>query len=149
MDAFEALLSAGHKTQGVKAADLFSQAIDLYQGEYLNDLLYYDWPVPERQRLANANLLAMRRLANHHMAHGNYEEAIGLIKRAIKIDGLSEESHREAMRYYAATGDEVGSARQFRQLQQALRDELNIEPSSQTQEMYRRLLAEAGLNQGA
>ena len=67
------------------------------------------------------------------------------IERALQIDGLSEESHREAMRYYAAIGDEVGLVRQYQQLQQALRDELNVMPSSQTQELYRRLLAEAGL----
>ena len=70
------------------------------------------------------------------------------IERTLQIDGLSEESHREAMRYYAAIGDEVGLARQYQQLQQALYDELNIKPSSQTQELYRRLTAEAGLTQG-
>jgi LuxR family maltose regulon positive regulatory protein len=147
VDAFEALLSAGHKAQGAEVADFYSQAIALYQGEYLNNLLYYDWPIPERQRLSSASLMAMRRLAGHHMAQGNHEEAIDLIKRALKIDGLNEESHREAMRYYAAAGDEVGLARQYQQLQQALRDELNIDPSSQTQALYQRLVAEAGLTQ--
>jgi DNA-binding SARP family transcriptional activator len=51
------------------------------------------------------------------------------------------------MRYYAATGDEVGLARQYQQLQQALHDQLNIKPSSQTQELYQRLSTEAGLSQ--
>ena len=71
-----------------------------------------------------------------------------MIEWALQIDGLNEESHREAMRYYAAAGDEVGLARQYQQLQQALHEELNIKPSSQTQELYQRLSAEAGLPLG-
>jgi two-component SAPR family response regulator len=148
VDSFEALLDAGHKAQGAEAAHFYDQAIDLYQGEYLSNLLYYDWPIPERQRLSSAALRAMRRLAGHHAAQGNYQEAFDLIERVLQIDGLNEESHREAMRYYAATGDEVGLARQYQQFQQTLHDELNIEPSSQTQELYQRLLAEAGLPLG-
>ena len=46
------------------------------------------------------------------------------------------------------TDPPLGLARQYQQLQQALRAEFNIDPSSQTQELYRRLMAEANLNQG-
>jgi DNA-binding SARP family transcriptional activator len=65
----------------------------------------------------------------------------------LQIDALSEESHRDALRYYAAIGDEAGLVRQYKQLQQALRDELNVTPSKQTEALFRRLQTEVGLAQ--
>jgi two-component SAPR family response regulator len=147
VDTFETLLNTANKAQGTESAYFYTQAIDLYHGEYLSNLRYYDWPIPERQRLLNAYHLAMRRLASHYTTQGNYQDAIVLIDKALQIDALSEESHRDALRYYAAIGDEAGLVRQYKQLQQALRDELNVTPSKQTEALFRRLQTEVGLAQ--
>ncbi len=142
VDAFDALLDAARAAGETESVQLYTQGIALYQGEYLSNLLYYDWALPERQRLMNGYLVALQRLAALHSSAGNPEEALVLIKRALQVDVLNEESHRDALRYYAAIGDKAGLVRQYQQLQQVYQDDLRVTPSSQTLELYRHLMAE-------
>jgi LuxR family maltose regulon positive regulatory protein len=144
VDAFDALLDAARAAEEKESIQLYTQGIALHQGEYLSNLLYYDWALPERQRLMTGYLSALQRLATLHLAAGNLEEAIVLINQALQVDVLNEESHREAMRYYADIGDKAGLVRQYQQLQQVYQDELKMMPSNQTLELYRHLIEEVG-----
>jgi DNA-binding SARP family transcriptional activator len=64
---------------------------------------------------------------------------------ALREDALNEQSYRDAMRYSAFAGDKAGLVRRYRQLEQALRDELNVLPSSNTQTLYGQLMDQVSL----
>jgi LuxR family maltose regulon positive regulatory protein len=139
VEGFETAVSRARATTAGEAAFYYEQAITLYGGDYLSNLLYYDWAVPERQRLQTLYITALRRLAAYHANQGHNAQAITLLERAIAADPLQEECYCDLMRYYAAVGDKTSLARQYKQLQTRLQTELNVPPSSATQQLYQQL----------
>lgn len=144
IDEFEALIAQARTTRDeLEAAGYYDRAISLYNGEYL-DNLYYDWLLPERRRLSDTILNALRALAASRATEGNYENAQALLQRAITLDPLLEDLYCNLMRYYAEVGNRSGVARQYQLLSQHLGDELGVPPSATTQDLYAQLMA--GLN---
>jgi LuxR family maltose regulon positive regulatory protein len=121
------------------AAEWHEQAINLYRGEYLQNM-YYDWLMPERRRLTQAYLASLRALADHHSAHERFTRALELLQRALRVDNLQENIHCQAMRVYAALGDRAGLARQYQELQEMLWGELEMKPLETTERLFTRLM---------
>ena len=140
VDEFEtALAKANVAVSGELAAHWYEQAISLYHGEYL-DNLYYDWLFPERRRLTQMYISALRSLAEFHFTHERYTNALELLQRALRVDNLSEELHCQTMRAYASLGDQAGLVHQYQGLQKTLSDELGMEPLVSTAKLYQRLV---------
>ena len=118
-------------------------AIGLYHGEYLGNL-YFDWLFPERRRLSQEYLGALRQLADYHFSCERYTRSLDLLHRALRIDNLVEELHCQVMRVYSALGDRAGLMRQYQELNDLLKNELGIEPLPGTKSLYDRLLAGMG-----
>jgi two-component SAPR family response regulator len=141
VDEFDAALANARATSSDEtAARWLEQAVGLYQGEYLQNL-YYDWLFPERRRLSQEYLGALRQLADYHFTRERYTRSLDLLHRALRIDNLMEELHCQAMRVYAALGDRAGLMRQYQELNDVLASELGIEPLSSTKKLYERFLA--------
>ena len=140
VDEFEAALAKARAAASEElAARWYDQAISLYHGEYL-DNLYYDWLFPERRRLTQTYISALRTLAEFHFTHERYTNALELLQRALRVDNLSEELHCQTMRVYATLGDQAGLAHLYQDLQKALSEELGMEPLVSTTRLYQRLL---------
>jgi ATP/maltotriose-dependent transcriptional regulator MalT/two-component SAPR family response regulator len=139
VDEFDAALAKARAVRLEDAAPEYERAVHLYDGEYL-DNLYYDWVMPERQRLREAHLAALRALAAHRFQTGGHREALDLIQRALKTDPLVEEDHCTAMRLLARLGDRAGVMRQYQQLEQQLREELGAAPLVSTRHLYEMLI---------
>lgn len=142
VDAFEAALHEAKRTSDREAARLYEEATSLYQGDYLSNLMYYDWAAPERRRLREDYVAALRALAIHFAGNREYFKAINHIQKALRFDPLSEDSYCLGMTYYAAIGDKAGLVQQYRQLQAIFAEELAVQPSPPTQQLYQRLLAQ-------
>jgi LuxR family maltose regulon positive regulatory protein len=121
------------------AADLFQQAVDLYQGEYMQNL-YYDWLFPERRRLTQSYFSSLRSLASFHYVHQRFTRALEFLERALRVDSLTEDIHCQVMRVYAALGDRSGLAQEYQDLKQILLRELDIEPLQSTKRLYQSLM---------
>jgi two-component SAPR family response regulator len=145
-DVFEGALTAAQMATGEEAAAHYNRAISLYQGDYLENLLYYDWATAERRRLGDLYLQALQMAAAQQRSCGDYRAAIQLIDQALQVDELNEQSYQQAMRYCAVAGDKAGLIRRYQQLEQALQDELNVAPSVKTQSLYRDLLDQVSLS---
>jgi LuxR family maltose regulon positive regulatory protein len=140
-DEFDTALAKARAAATPEAAEWLAQAINLYRGEYFQNL-YYDWLMPERRRLSQAYLGALRALGEHHYTHQRYTRALELLQRALRVDNLLEDLHCQSMRVYAALGDRAGLVRQYQELKDVLRDELAMEPLASTNQLYDRLLRE-------
>lgn len=140
VDEFDsALAKARAASDDEITAHFYEQAIDLYRGEYLQNL-YYDWLFPERRRLTQAYLNTLRALADFHYTHNRFTRSQELIERALRVDGLQEDLHTQAMRIYAALGDRSGLVNQYQEMKRLLAKELDMEPLPETEKMYKRLL---------
>ena len=120
-----------------RAAGHYEEAIALYRGEYLLEDLYEDWTMVERERLSNAYIDMLGRLALYYSETGQYQESIGACYRVLEKDRCHEESYRLLMRSYAHLGLRGRALRQYRLCERILRQEYGTAPSPETQALYR------------
>lgn len=149
VEEFDAAMAKARAARGDdEAAHWYEQALSLYQGEYLSNLLYQEWAMPERRRLNEDYLTALRSLATYRAGTGKYRSALALLREVLQNDPLREESHCEAMRYYACLGDRSGLVRQYRRLEAVLDEQLGVQPLLATQQLYQALLSQLDTTSG-
>lgn len=128
---FEACLSAVDRAAEPDQVAALERAVAFYGGELLPGF-YDDWVLRERQRLADACEGALRRLAEARQEAGVPDRALDAAHRALAVDPVSEEAHRDLMRLYAATGRTEAALRQYETLERLLGRDLGVEPDSVT-----------------
>ncbi len=144
VDEFDAHYERGRRHEaagrGAKAVLEYEAAVGLYRDDYLVEDLYEDWTMVERERLANAYVDVLDRLAGCYMGVGRAQESIRACYRVLRKDRCHEESYRLLMRCYAGIGQRGRALRQYRLCERALWGEYGMVPSPETQALYERLL---------
>ena len=79
------------------------------------------WAWPERQRLEQACLEALRQLAELLHQAGDRESALQACQHALEINPLLEDFHRLAMRLHADRGDRLAVIWQYQACRDAFR----------------------------
>lgn len=130
--------------QELEAASEYEKAIGLYRGDYLVEDLYEDWTIIERERLINAYVDVLDRLANHYTQSGQLQKAIGTRYRLLEKDRYHEESYRSLMRCYARLGLRGRALQQYRLCERAFGNLYGSSPAPDTQILYRELLGDNG-----
>src|SRR5829696_5780096 len=122
------------------AAIEYEKAVGLYRGDYLIEDLYEDWTMVERERLANAYLDLLDRLAIYYMEVGQQQESIRACYKVLEKDRCHEDSYRLLMQCYARLGLRARALHQYRMCEQILSQEYGTSPSPETRSLYMRLL---------
>ncbi len=131
--------SAGERGDGPEKITLLTEAVALYRGEFLRGC-YDDWVLAEREALHQQCLGALEQLIAWLEAARDYPTAIRYGHRLLALDPLHEVGYQRLMRLYALHGDRAGALRIYHTCAEQLANELNVEPSVATQELYARLL---------
>lgn len=134
-EQFSTLVRQAGKTD----VERLQSAIELYRGEYLPESVYETWVAEERERLASLFLESADRLAEMLMAREQFAEVIDLSQRILTRDKCWERAYRHLMYSYDRLGDRGQLGRTYQRCVQALREELDVSPSPETQELYERL----------
>jgi DNA-binding SARP family transcriptional activator len=113
----------------------------LYPGDYLPETLYETWAAEERERLATLFLETADRLAEALIQGERYTEAIDLSQRILAQDNCWERAYRHLMLAYERLGDRGQVGRTYQKCIQTLRDELDVAPSPETENLYESLTA--------
>jgi len=130
-------------TSGVRAADNACSRgflddltfFQLYEGSLLADL-YDEWIVRSASiwpAVSRGTLQA----AHRARSQSEFGKAIELAQRVLVEDPANERAHQHLMFCYAARGDRSAALRQYGICCQALRDDLDVPPSLQTDALYR------------
>ncbi|HEV2093881.1 MAG TPA: BTAD domain-containing putative transcriptional regulator [Rubrobacter sp.] len=119
----------------------YERAIGLYRGDYLVEDLYEDWTMVERERLANAYVDMLGRLAVHYVETGQPHECIRACYRILEKDRCHEDSYRLLMRCYVLLGLRGRALRQYRLCEKTIGREYGMSPSPETRALYRSLLS--------
>ena len=80
----------------------YSIAEGLYQGDFLVEDLYEDWPSLQRQHLRNLYLDIADRLSAYYVQQREYTAAIALCQKILAKDNCYEEAYRRLMQCYLA-----------------------------------------------
>lgn len=136
VDEFEQHVEAGHRLEA--AGDLtaavgeYELATALYQGDFLDDDPYEEWPVMTRERLRVTYLDTLDRLSHLYFAQYQYGSCVNLCKVIVQRDPCREDAHRRLMRCFSRQGQTHLALRQYQVCADALRAELTVDPDPST-----------------
>jgi DNA-binding SARP family transcriptional activator len=118
-----------------QAEDLWRQAVELYQGDLLPHV-DRPWCIAKREALRERYVEALSELGRCHESRGAFQGAITWYRRALAIDELREDLHRSVMRAYTQIGRRSDAIAHYHQCRATLRQELGVEPSEATRNLY-------------
>jgi DNA-binding SARP family transcriptional activator/Flp pilus assembly protein TadD len=140
VEAFEGLLDQAERSPvAEQKSELLDAALDLYQGDYLEDV-YADWCSLERERLRERRLDALQALAGLHVGRGHLQRAVKEYERLVAQDPYREPAHRELMRCHYRLGNRVAAVKQYQSCIQILREDLGLSPTAETEELYLQII---------
>jgi len=135
----ESIAAARTATDAAMRIVAYEEAVRLYQGSYLPDV-DGTWVLTARERLWQAYRGAAMALVQTHLERQEPETALRYCYGLLAEDPCQEDVHRLAMRAHAALGNRSAVVRQFEHCKQLLAQELDVQPSPQTQSLYRKLV---------
>lgn len=145
VEEFEAQVRRGQQlelaNQEAEAMHTYAAAVSLYQGDYLADDLYEDWPQARRQRLRLSFLEIADQLSGYYYRQAEYSAAIALCQQILSYESCFESVHQRLMQIYLAAGQRHLAIRQYQRCVETLAAELDIPPSAETRALYESITA--------
>lgn len=118
---------------------VYESAANLYQGDFLADDLYEEWPLLTRERLRMTYLDTLDRLSRIYFNQGQYLSCVNLCHLILTRDSCREDAHRRLMRCYSRQGQHQLAMSQFQSCVAALRTELDVDPEQMTMQLAERI----------
>jgi DNA-binding SARP family transcriptional activator len=115
------------------------QALALYEDDYLPDCLYEDWSAPTRERLHSLYLAGAERLAGLALQAAAWDEVVDVCQAILARDRCWEPAYRLLMRAHAGQGNRSQVGQTYQRCAAVLREELDVEPSAETVDLYEKL----------
>jgi len=125
--------------------DALAAAVDLYQGDFLEGLRldgcpeFEVWLVGERERWRQRVAAILEELVAHYDQCGEGDQALRLARRLLALEPWREQTHRQVMRLLAQNGQRGAALAQYKTCRRLLADELNVEPGTETRELFERI----------
>jgi len=138
-DFRESISTAGTCESNRERISHLQQAVDRYHGELLPDL-YEDWLLKQREELHQLFINALFALSSLLDDDRQYPEAIRVMNRLIRSDPLNELAYQNSMRFHALNNDRTGALKVYHACSTMLRQELDVEPSQDTQAYCEQIL---------
>lgn len=145
---FKALMSAARQHEHEPGAvcrecmERLSRAVALYTGDFLSGFTlpdapeFDDWQFFEAESLRLSLSQALQQLHLWHTGQGEYNQALGYVRRWLALDPLHEPAQRELMALYARTGQHAAALRQYDESVRLLDAELGVAPEPETTALY-------------
>jgi DNA-binding SARP family transcriptional activator len=145
----DVLESAYRQVKGVpgeeldqRSAQMLHEAAGLYCGPLLEGW-YQTWCICERERLQHVYLIMLDKLMRYCEVQGDFEAGIAYGRQILRCDRAREYTHRQLMRLLYLARDRSGALRQYERCLNALREELDVDPTQRTQQLYREIRQDA------
>ena len=126
--------------EAIARGDLASlaEAVDLYRGPFLAgekspSPAFEEWLRGRRNELLERAIEALLLLARSDEEAGRHDSALTRARRALELDPLREDGHRQVMRSLAAVGQRSAALRHYDVARRALAEELSVAPEAATE----------------
>jgi hypothetical protein len=127
--------------------DAMGEAIAMYRGEFLAGLVLRDapvfdeWLLLQREYFRSTLVQALQATLDRQAPYGTAGAGLELARRLLAIEPWREEAHRALMVLLARSGQRSAALAQFAACRRILAQELGVEPSQPTLELFQRLKA--------
>jgi len=121
--------------------DEFDAVLALYKGNYLPEDLYEDWAQRRRDRLRRVYSWLLENAAKVALEKAQGQRASEYLQALLERNSADEQTHRQLMLVYARMGRRSDALNQYQLLREALREELDAQPLTETTELFRRIQA--------
>jgi predicted ATPase/DNA-binding SARP family transcriptional activator len=127
-------------------------AVELYRGSFLEGFslkdcpAFDDWVLLTRERLQRQALAALQQVATYCEQRGEVDLAVGYARREVELEPWREEAQRRLMRLLALSGQRSAALVQYAACRRILKEEMGVEPESETTALYERLQSEQDLH---
>ena len=117
----------------------YGVAEGLYQSDFLEEDMYEEWTIPQREQMRRLYLDITNRLSAYYVKQGEYTAAIALCQKTLAQDNCYEDAHLRLMQCYLAQNQRHLAVRQYHTCLQVLKEELDIAPSEEMTTLYQRI----------
>lgn len=139
IDHFDSLLKRARSAEGQQAGGFYEQALELYQGDYL-DNLYYEWAIVERERLQRNYLTAINKYSELLITDAQYKRASVWLHKALELEPYDEYLHVTYMKTLHQMGQQQNIIAHYQVLVELLDEAFDSDPMPETQSAYQQLL---------
>src|SRR5947208_430740 len=143
---FERLAAEGRAALFAEAAELaarlLSEAVDLWRGPALVDVVYAEFAAHEAARLEELRLSTFEDLADAKIALGGHEQLIPRLQAFVASQPLRERARAQLMLALYRDGRQSDALAEYRAARDTLVEEIGIEPGPALQALERAILVQ-------
>jgi DNA-binding SARP family transcriptional activator len=117
----------------------YELAENLYQGEFLADDRYEDWPVVQRENLRHDYLHILDQLSQYYFDQGQFGLSVNYCQKILAEDNCREDAYQKLMRCYLRQGQHHLALRQYHLCVETLKRELDVPPMQTTVDLFQEI----------
>ena len=144
LERFESLVRAAREASasgdGERAARMFGDALALWRGPALADVLYEPVASQEAERLEELRLGVLEEWIDIRLGTGESSELVPELEALVREHPLRERLLAQLMLALYRAGRQADALATLQRARRRLRDELGLEPGSELRELERRIL---------
>ena len=122
----------------IKTIQMAEKAIKIYTGAFLSGDTE-PWMISLRERLRNKFLRNIGRLGHYYELIGELNKAVDYYQKGLDVDDLAEEFYQRLIKCYHQMGRRAEALSVYNQCKKTLSAVLGIEPSHETEAIYKAL----------
>jgi predicted ATPase/DNA-binding SARP family transcriptional activator len=125
------------------AAGKFDQALGLWRGDALADLVHEPFAQSEIARLEELRLACLEQRIEADLASGDHAALVGELEHLVRVHPLRERLRAQLMLALYRSGRQADALQAYQDAYRALSDQLGIEPSKGLRELQQAILKQA------
>lgn len=110
----------------------YLRALDLYEGDFLEEDLYSEWCIDIRERYKEDYLSALREVIGYYETRKEFQQCIDYAETYLKTDKYAEEMYRVLMRCHSSLGRKAIVTKIFNKCKENIVIDLNSPLSNET-----------------
>lgn len=122
-----------------QAMTYYREAISLYKGEYLPELIYADWVMPSRNHYKRLFLKCVMEVFRFMKKKGMFYDLLEIWEKVIRIEPYEEDLHLYYLDTLVEQGKFTEAERHYRYITSILYKQFGFKPNSSFVELYKRI----------
>ena len=143
-DQFAGLVTEGRRALASgapdRAVDLLTEALELWRGPALADVLATSLVAAEADRLGQSRIEALELRAEASLACGRFAEVLPEVRRLLADHPLQEKLWALQIRALYGAGRQAEALEVYEQARNKIADELGVDPGAELRQLYHQIL---------